>query len=94
MPRLCVFRSARHIYAQITSPDGARILVSASTVEESLKNDKLSGNKQGAIKVGELIAARAKKSNLDSVGFDRSGYKYHGCVSALAEAARKTGLKF
>ena len=94
MPRLCVFRSGRHIYAQITSPDGARVLASASTLEEILKNDKTKSNKGGAARVGELIAQRAQKNNLDNVGFDRSGYKYHGCVSALAEAARKKGLKF
>ncbi len=92
MNRLCVFRSAQHIYAQIISPDGSRILASASTVEKGLAKER--GNKLGAQKVGELIAKRAQEKKIANVGFDRSGYKYHGCVKVLAESARSAGLKF
>lgn len=92
MNRLTVFRSARHIYAQIISPDGSRVLASASTVEKGLAKER--GNQAGAQKVGELIAKRAKQKKIDKVGFDRAGYKYHGCVKTLAESARSGGLKF
>lgn len=92
MNRLCVFRSARHIYAQIISSDGSRILASASTVEKGLAKER--GNKAGAQKVGELIAKRAQEKKIAKIGFDRSGYKYHGCVKAVAESARSAGLKF
>lgn len=91
--RLCVFRSPRHIYAQIISPTGNEVLVSASTVEKDLRSDK-TGNVEAAGKVGKLIAERAKSAGIEKVAFDRSGYAYHGRVKALAEAAREGGLKF
>jgi large subunit ribosomal protein L18 len=86
--RLCVFRSPRHIYAQIISPDH-RVLVSAS----SLGQDK-TGNVESATAIGKLIAERAKDAGITKVAFDRSGYIYHGRIKALAEAAREGGLEF
>lgn len=93
VPRLCVYRSPRHIYAQIISAAGDSIQASASTLDTSLR-DGSTGNIDGASKVGELIAQRAKKAGVEKVAFDRSGYKYHGRVKALAEAAREGGLQF
>ena len=93
MPRLCVYRSPRHIYAQIISPDGDLIQASASTLEKSLKVGA-TGNADSAAKVGTLIAERAKAAGVEKVAFDRSGYKYHGRVKALADAAREGGLQF
>lgn len=91
--RLCVNRSSRHIYAQIISADGAKILASASTLESNLRSEN-TGNIQAASKVGELIAKRAKDAGINEVAFDRSGFKYHGRVKALAESAREAGLTF
>ncbi|MCH7815229.1 MAG: 50S ribosomal protein L18 [Proteobacteria bacterium] len=91
--RLCVFRSPKHIYAQIISPSGGEILASASTVEKDNKTGA-TGNVDAAGKVGKLIAERAKAAGIDKVAFDRSGYQYHGRVKALAEAAREGGLEF
>ena len=93
IPRLSVFRSPRHIYAQVVSPSGDRIQAAASTLESEFKGQS-SGNVQGAIVVGSLIAERAKGKGIEEVAFDRSGYKYHGRVKALADAARTGGLKF
>ena len=93
IPRLTVFRSPRHIYAQVISAGGDHIEASASTVEAPL-HGKDSGNVGGASKVGTLIAERAKTLGIEQVAFDRSGYKYHGRVKALAEAAREGGLLF
>ncbi len=93
--RLTVHRSPRHIYAQIISADGASVLAAASTLEASLKADlKYTGNLDAATKVGELIAQRALEKGIERLSFDRSGYLYHGRVKALADAARKAGLKF
>jgi large subunit ribosomal protein L18 len=95
-PRLVVFRSNAHIYSQIVIPGevGDIVLVAASTKDKELKVD-LKGNKTDqATQVGTLLAARAKKKELSKVAFDRSGYKYHGRVKALAEAARAAGLEF
>jgi large subunit ribosomal protein L18 len=86
--RLCVYRSPRHIYAQIISPDN-RVLASAS----SLGTEK-SGNVESAQAIGKLIAERARAAGINKVAFDRSGYVYHGRVKALAEAAREGGLEF
>ena len=86
--RLCVYRSPRHIYAQIISPEN-RVLASAS----SLGNDK-TGNIESASAIGKLIAERAKTAGITKVAFDRSGYIYHGRIKALAEAAREGGLEF
>jgi large subunit ribosomal protein L18 len=94
--RLCVFRSPRHIYAQIISADGERVLASASTVDKELRGqvEGYSGNCSAASLVGQLIAQRAKTLGVDEVAFDRSGFRYHGRVKALAEAARENGLQF
>lgn len=91
--RLCVYRSPRHIYAQIISPTGDQILASASTVEKDVRSGS-TGNIDAAGKIGKLIAERAKAAGIDKVAFDRSGYAYHGRVKALAEAAREGGLEF
>jgi len=91
--RLCVNRTPRHIYAQIIAPSGGEVLVSASTVEKDLRQDK-TGNIEAAEKVGALIAERAKQAGIEKVAFDRSGYRYHGRVKALADAARNGGLEF
>ena len=91
--RLCVYRSPRHIYAQVISPTGDAILASASTVEKDGRKGA-TGNVDAASKVGKLIAERAKKAGIEQVAFDRSGYAYHGRVKALAEAAREGGLQF
>lgn len=93
VPRLCVYRSPRHIYAQVISASGDRIEASASTVEPTLRGDN-TGNVEGASKVGALIAERAKTQGIEKVAFDRSGYKYHGRIKALADAAREGGLQF
>ena len=91
--RLCVNRTPRHIYAQIISADGATVIASASTVEKDLRAGS-TGNVEAAKKVGALIADRAKAAGVSQVAFDRSGYKYHGRVQALADAAREGGLEF
>jgi large subunit ribosomal protein L18 len=91
--RLCVYRSPRHIYAQVIAPGGNVILASASTVEKTGKGGA-TGNVEAAGKIGKLIAERAKAAGIDKVAFDRSGYAYHGRIKALAEAAREGGLEF
>jgi large subunit ribosomal protein L18 len=93
--RLSVHRSPRHIYAQVTSGDGAVVLASASTLVSDIKGSiKNSGNIEAAEIVGKAIAERAVKAGVTQVAFDRSGYKYHGRVKALADAARENGLEF
>jgi large subunit ribosomal protein L18 len=93
--RLSVLRSGQHIYAQVFTADGSKVLASASTVQsdvrEGLKNGK---NSDAAARVGKLIAERAKAAGIEKVAFDRSGYRYHGRIKALAEAAREGGLQF
>ena len=91
--RLTVYRSPRHIYAQLIAPDGGRVLAQASTLDATLR-DGATGNVDAARKVGTLIAERAKAAGCTRVAFDRSGYKYHGRVKGLAEAAREAGLEF
>jgi len=91
--RLCVTRTPRHIYAQVISADGGQVLAAASTVEKDLRSDA-TGNSEAANKVGTLIAQRAKDAGVTKVAFDRSGFKYHGRVKALADAAREGGLEF
>jgi len=91
--RLCVYRTPRHIYAQIISAAGGEVLASASTVEKDVRGGA-TGNIEAAGKIGKLIAERAKKAGLSKVAFDRSGYNYHGRVKALADAAREGGLEF
>lgn len=92
--RLCVFRSPRHMYAQIIAPDGGRVLACASTVEKGVRGGSATGNVAAAAGIGRLIAERAKAAGVGRVAFDRSGYAYHGRVRALAEAAREGGLEF
>jgi len=92
--RLSVNRTPRHIYAQIISPAGDQILATASTLDKSLRSDSSGGNVDAAKAVGSLIAERAKAAGVSVVSFDRSGYKYHGRVKALADAAREAGLEF
>ena len=91
--RLSVTRTPRHIYAQVLSADGGTVLAQASTLEKALRSDG-TGNTDAAAKVGALVADRAKAAGVSSVAFDRSGYKYHGRIRALADAAREGGLEF
>ncbi len=93
--RLSVHRTPQHIYAQVIAPDGGTILASASTLEtEVRKGVKSGGNVEAAVIVGARIAEKAKAIGIDTVAFDRSGFRYHGRVKALADAAREAGLKF
>ena len=93
--RLSIHRTPRHIYAQVIAGDGNNVLVSASTLEaEVRKGIKNGGNVEAAAIVGARIAEKAKAAGIDTVAFDRSGFRYHGRVKALADAAREAGLKF
>lgn len=93
--RLCINRTPKHIYAQVISPCGSRVLASASTLDKELRSDiKYTGNSDAATKVGQLIAKRAAAANIKDVAFDRSGFKYHGRIKALADAAREGGMNF
>ena len=93
--RLVVNRTPRHIYAQVISVDGSKVLASASTVDKAVRTEvKNSGNVDAAEAVGTLVAERALEAGVTKVAFDRSGYKFHGRVKALAEAARAKGLQF
>lgn len=93
--RLCVYRTPRHIYAQIIDAAGARVLVSASTLDRDVRADlKNGGNVSAAQVVGKRLAERAIAAGIKQVAFDRSGYRYHGRVRALADAAREGGLQF
>lgn len=97
VPRLTVHRSGKHIYAQVISADGANVVASASTVQKDLRDaNELKGtcNKAAAVAVGKTVAERALAAGIESVAFDRSGFRYHGRVKALADAAREGGLKF
>ena len=91
-PRLSVFRSGKHIYAQVIDDSVGKTLISASTMDKSF--EKASSNVESAQKVGQLLAERAKGSNISAVVFDRGGHLYHGKVKALADAAREAGLQF
>ena len=93
--RLTVHRTNAHIYAQITSPSGDKVFATASTLEKDLRGQlKNGGNRKAAEVVGQRIAEKAKQAGIEAVAFDRAGYRYHGRVKALAEAARAGGLKF
>lgn len=93
--RLCVFRTPRHIYAQIIAPNGSEVITSASTLDKDVKKQvKYTGNIEAASIVGETLAKRAKKAGITKVVFDRSGFKFHGRVKALAEAVRENGMEF
>lgn len=95
VPRLSVHRSGQHIYAQVFAASGDKVLASASTVQKSVR-EGLDGTKNvaAATAVGKAVAQRALEAGVETVAFDRSGYRYHGRVKALAEAAREAGLKF
>lgn len=93
--RLTVHRTPRHIYAQVIAPDGSTVVASASTLQNDVKGDvKYSGNADAAAVVGKAIAERSKSAGITAVAFDRSGFKYHGRIKALADAARENGLEF
>ena len=91
--RLSVHRTPRHIYAQVISPAGDRVLASASTLDKDLRGGS-TGNAEAATAVGKLIAERAKAAGVSQVAFDRAGFRYHGRVKALADGAREGGLEF
>ncbi len=93
--RLVVNRTPRHIYAQVIAADGGKILATASSLEKDIKGSgKSTGNVETAKVVGALVAERATKAGVSNVAFDRSGFKYHGRVKALADSARENGLQF
>ena len=93
--RLSVLRTGQHIYAQLFSADGSKVLAAASTVQADVR-EGLKGNKnmEAAAKAGRTIAEKAKAAGIEKVAFDRSGYRYHGRIKALADAAREGGLQF
>jgi len=92
--RLCIHRTPRHIYAQIIDPAGDKVIATASTVQKDMRGAvKYTGNKDAAAAVGKAIAEQAKAKGVERVAFDRSGFKYHGRVKALADAAREAGLQ-
>ncbi|MGI9491834.1 MAG: 50S ribosomal protein L18 [Geminicoccaceae bacterium] len=93
--RLSVFRSGKNIYAQVIDDQVGRTLAAASTIDKALKGELKNGSDQAAAEaVGKLVAERAKKAGIDTVVFDRGGYRFHGRVKAVAESARAAGLKF
>jgi large subunit ribosomal protein L18 len=92
-PRLAVFRSLNHIYAQVIDDESGKTLAAASTIEKELKSSRSSKSDEAKV-VGRLVAERAKTAGVQSVVFDRAGYRYHGRVKSLAEAAREAGLEF
>ncbi|WP_192484756.1 MULTISPECIES: 50S ribosomal protein L18 [Cysteiniphilum] len=93
--RLCIHRTPKHMYAQIISGDGNQVLAQASTLEQAVKGDcSYTGNVAAATVVGKVIAQRAVEKGIEQVAFDRSGFRYHGRVKALADSARENGLKF
>lgn len=94
--RLCIHRTPRHIYAQLIVPGGSRVLATASTLQKDVRAQISgnTGNVEAARVVGRAIAEKAKGAGIEAVAFDRSGFKYHGRVKALAEAAREGGLEF
>lgn len=93
--RLCINRTPRHIYAQVIAADGGTVLASASTLDKELRGSiKTGGNVEAASIVGKAVAERARAAGVEKVAFDRGGFKYHGRIKALADAARENGLKF
>jgi len=93
--RLTIFRTPRHIYAQVIDTSGGKVIASASTLDKELRGSiKQTGNKDAAAVIGKAIAERAKAAGVEKVAFDRAGFKYHGRVQALADAAREAGLRF
>ncbi len=93
-PRLSVYRGIKNIYTQIIDDTSGRTIVAASTLSEEIRGSVKGSNVDAARKVGELLARKAKEKGIEAVVFDRSGYRYHGRIKALAEAAREGGLKF
>jgi large subunit ribosomal protein L18 len=94
-PRLCIFRSSKHIYAQVINDANGTTLASASSLDPDIKGQAAyGGNKAAAALVGKAVAERAKQAGIDKICFDRRSYKYHGRVQALADAAREAGLQF
>ncbi|TDJ44705.1 MAG: 50S ribosomal protein L18 [Gammaproteobacteria bacterium] len=94
VPRLSVHRTAQHIYAQVIGPDGGTVLASASTNQADLRKSlKSTSNIEAAQAVGKMIAEKAKSAGIEQVAFDRSGFRYHGRIKALADAAREQGLR-
>lgn len=94
-PRLAVFRSSKHIYAQVINDDNGTTLASASTLDPEIRRDhSYGGNKSAASVVGKVVAERAKAAGIEKICFDRRSYKYHGRIQALADAAREVGLQF
>jgi large subunit ribosomal protein L18 len=94
VPRLSVHRTAQHIYAQVIGPDGGTVLASASTNQADLRKSlKSTSNIEAAQAVGKAIAEKAKSAGIEQVAFDRSGFRYHGRIKALADAAREQGLR-
>ena len=95
IPRLTVHRSGRHIYAQVISAEGGSVIAAASTVQKDLRTDLTStSNKDAAKAVGKAVGEKAVAAGVTDVAFDRSGYRYHGRIAELADAARESGLKF
>ena len=95
MPRLTVHRTSKHMYAQVIDASGSGVIASASTLSKDLKGSlKYSGNADAAAQVGKAVAEKAASAGIKKVAFDRSGFKYHGRVKALADAAREAGLEF
>ena len=95
VPRLSVLRTGQHLYAQLFSADGSKVLASASTVQAEVKDGLKNGkNADAAAKVGKVIAEKARAAGVERVAFDRSGYRFHGRIKALADAAREGGLQF
>lgn len=94
MTRLSVHKTSRHVYAQVITSCGGKTLVTASTLDKDLQNLKSTSNVDAAKEVGKLVAKRALEAGIKAVAFDRSGYRYHGRIKALADAARETGLEF
>jgi len=93
--RLSVHRTPRHIYAQVIGPDGSTVITSASTVAKDIRDGlEYTGNAEAAAAVGKAVAEKLKAAGITRVAFDRSGFRYHGRVKALAEAARENGLEF
>lgn len=95
VPRLTVYRSGRHIYAQVIAAEGGNVIAAASTLQKEVREGlKSTSNKDAATAVGKAVAERAVAAGISDVAFDRSGYQYHGRIAKLADAARESGLKF
>ena len=95
VPRLSVLRTGQHIYAQLFTADGAKVIASANTLQADVKDGLKNGkNTDAAARVGKIIAERAKAAGIEKVAFDRSGYRFHGRIKTLADAAREGGLQF